>query len=94
MYELIYSTQFKKDLKKLKKQSAKKFSLLFDVVLKLEEGGLSNIPQKNKPHPLAGNYKGYHDIHILPDLVLICKENDQGLTIKLARIGSHSEIFG
>ncbi|OED44515.1 addiction module toxin RelE [Endozoicomonas sp. (ex Bugula neritina AB1)] len=42
-------------------------------------------------HPLAGNWLGFRDCHIKPDLVLIYRVDKTML--QLARIGSHSELF-
>ncbi|WP_374943654.1 type II toxin-antitoxin system YafQ family toxin [Sphingomonas sp.] len=44
-------------------------------------------------HGLSGDWAGYRDCHVKPDLVLIyAKPRD--LTLRLARLGSHSEVFG
>ncbi|MEE3608864.1 type II toxin-antitoxin system mRNA interferase toxin, RelE/StbE family [Avibacterium paragallinarum] len=42
-------------------------------------------------HPLKNNLKGYMDCHILNDLVLIYKIEQQCL--KLIRLNTHSEVF-
>ena len=36
---------------------------------------------------------GYRECHIKPDLPLIYRKPDAG-TLRLARLGSHSELFG
>ena len=89
MYSLEYSTQFKKDFKKITKRS------IPDIV---EVGRIISMLQRDEPledrhvdHPLAGNWQGFRDCHIKPDLVLIYRVNDGML--QLARIGSHSELF-
>ncbi|WP_139182336.1 type II toxin-antitoxin system YafQ family toxin, partial [Vibrio cholerae] len=49
------------------------------------------LEPKNVDHPLTGNWVGFRDCHIKPDLVLIYRVfNDQ---LQLARIGSHSDLF-
>lgn len=50
------------------------------------------LPPSLSDHPLAGEWKGYRDCHIKPDLVLIYRKTEEALV--LARIGSHSELFG
>lgn len=50
------------------------------------------LPAKYKDHALTGNWKGYRDCHIRPDLVLIYKIIDCELL--LARLNSHAELFG
>ncbi|MBU1666184.1 MAG: type II toxin-antitoxin system YafQ family toxin [Gammaproteobacteria bacterium] len=42
-------------------------------------------------HPLSGDWKDHRDCHIKPDLVLIYQKPDDG-TIRLVRLGSHSEL--
>ena len=45
-------------------------------------------------HKLSGNWEGFRECHIKPDLLLIyCKvDDDNSLTV--ARLGSHSDMFG
>lgn len=45
-----------------------------------------------RDHPLRGNWAGYRDCHVRPDLVLIYRKPNAD-TLQLARIGSHSELF-
>ena len=55
---------------------------------------LNSLPlaEKYKDHALTGNWKGWRDCHIKNDLVLIYKV--VGDEIRLARLNTHSEIFG
>jgi mRNA interferase YafQ len=46
-----------------------------------------------RDHDLSGDWAGYRDCHIKPDLVLIYRIADVN-TLRLARLGSHSELFG
>lgn len=50
------------------------------------------LPEKNLDHGLSGEWNGYRECHIKPDLLLIYKKPDQ-FTLRLARLGSHSELF-
>ncbi|WP_449189031.1 type II toxin-antitoxin system YafQ family toxin [Agaribacter flavus] len=59
------------------------------VIKQLQLG--NELAEKYVDHPLSGNWQGYRDCHVKPDLVLIYKSEDGAL--KLARIGSHSELF-
>ncbi len=45
-----------------------------------------------KDHTLIGNWAGYRECHILPDLLLVYRKPD-AVTLRLARLGSHSELF-
>jgi len=46
-----------------------------------------------RDHALAGQWKDFRDCHIRPDLVLIYARFGDKL-LSLARLGSHSELFG
>ena len=50
-----------------------------------------DCPSKYVNHRLIGEYKEYWDCHITNDCVLIYKIIDNEL--RLARIGTHSELF-
>ncbi|STZ08021.1 mRNA interferase YafQ [Moraxella caprae] len=50
------------------------------------------IPKKYQDHPLQGDWVGFRDCHIKPDLVLIYKINDE--VVELHRLATHSELFG
>lgn len=83
------SSQFKKDLKKAIKQN-KDISKLDRIVNLLQED--LPLPEKCHPHILSGNWNGYHECHIEPDWLLIYKPHNNNI-LRLARIGSHSELF-
>jgi mRNA interferase YafQ len=42
-------------------------------------------------HPLGGDWKDHRDCHIKPDLIMIYLKPDAA-TLRLVRIGSHSEL--
>lgn len=89
MYVLEYSTQFKKDFKKITKLSIPDVIEVGHVITTLQQG--KSLAEKYVDHALAGNWSNYRDCHVKPDLVLIYKIASE--TLKLARIGSHSELF-
>lgn len=94
MRTIEYAGQFKKDFKRVLKQPEHRDDvgdLLQDVVGFLVEDLL--LPAEFKDHPLTGAWRGYRDCHLKPDLVLIYKQTDDGL-LRLARIGSHAQLFG
>ena len=43
-------------------------------------------------HPLKGEFKGYRDLHIEADWLLIYKVDNKDLW--LSRTGSHADLFG
>ena len=92
MYRLVATTKFKKDLKKVKKNT-KDFELIGVVLKILHQKGVSGIPKSMKPHKLTGNYKDNLECHIKPDLLIIWIQVESPKVIKLVRIGSHSDLF-
>ena len=51
------------------------------------------LPEKCRDHALTGNWAGYRECHLKPDLLLIYCRRDTN-TLALARLGSLSELFG
>ena len=45
-----------------------------------------------RDHALSGEWSGYRDCHIRPDLLLIYRKIGDDL-LRVARLGSHSELF-
>ena len=93
MYQIVTSTKFLKDLKLLKKRSEKDFHLLQQLINVLAEDGHKGLGKNHKPHKLSGNYKGYWECHVKPDLLLIWDENEQINLLELVRTGSHADLF-
>jgi mRNA interferase YafQ len=89
MLKLEYSTQFKKDFKKIAKLPIPDIVEVGHVIKQLQLD--KALPEKYVDHSLSGDWKDYRDCHIKPDLVLIYKIDSASL--KLARIGTHSELF-
>ena len=50
------------------------------------------LEPRHRDHDLGGNWDGYRDCHIKPDLVLIYSIAEPDI-LRLARLGSHSELF-
>ncbi len=46
-----------------------------------------------RDHDLSGDWAGYRECHVKADLLLIYRKSDSN-TLRLARLGSHSELFG
>lgn len=47
---------------------------------------------KYRDHDLVGDWAGYRECHIKPDLLLIYRKAGAD-TLRLARLGSHSALF-
>ena len=90
MKRLKPSTQYKKDLKRVR-NNPKKAQALLEVLHLLEQE--LEIPQEYNPHMLTGDYNGCMECHIQGDFLLIWIDEDVA-EIDLVRLGSHSELFG
>ena len=89
MYSLEYSNQFKKDFKKITKLAIPDIIAVGHVITMLQRD--ETLDPRHVDHSLIGDWLGFRDCHIKPDLVLIYRiRNDK---LQLARIGSHSELF-
>lgn len=90
MLDVFFSTKFKKDYKRAKKQG-KDVELLLDIVDILA----AEVPldPKHRDHALSGDYLGHRECHIQPDWLLIYKVDGRELLLTLTRTGSHSELF-
>ena len=91
MRDIEFTSQFKKDYKRVKKDSNyKDLTSILDPVLELlinDEQLASNF----RVHKLVGQYKGFDECHLKPDLLMIYLKLDNKL--RLVRLGSHSELF-
>lgn len=93
MYELVETTQFRKDLKRISKQSKEDLEKTFDVLEILQQLGVKGIPDMMRPHRLKGNYKNNWECHIKPDLLIIWIQIESPQEIRLIRLGSHADLF-
>lgn len=89
MKNLRPTTQFKKDLKRIR-NNPKKSTALLNILKMLENE--TPIPDIFRPHMLTGDYTGCMECHIQGDFLLIWFDENTG-DIDLLRIGSHSELF-
>ena len=85
---IYYTSQFKKDYKRVKKQNKdlEKLKLVIDLLVsgqRLEPNYLD--------HQLSGHWKGHRDCHIESDWILIYRISPESLYLE--RTGSHSDLF-
>ena len=90
MLNIVLSNRFKKDLKTISKRNDN-LDLLDEVVSTLAEQ--KPLPEKNKDHPLTGDFIGFRECHIQPDWLLIYRVEDEDLILFLSRTGIHSYLF-
>ena len=90
MLNLVYTTQFKKNYKLAQKRHVD-IDELFKVIGMLQKQEL--LPEEKRDHLLAGNYKGYRECHVRPDLLLTYKTKEKDLELLLFRTGTHSDLY-
>jgi len=85
------TTQFRRDFKREMKGRHRAIlaSALTDVLGAL--AGDAPLAEKYRDHALSGEWYGFRDCHVKPDLVLIYEKPDPE-TLRLVRLGSHSEL--
>ena len=91
MREIERTSRFKRDYRREKKGQ---HGPILDASLETVLGLLvtdQSLPPRYRDHPLSGDWVGFRDCHVRPDLVLIYEKPDPD-TPRLVRIGSHSEL--
>ena len=84
----VRSSQFKRDVRRARtrgKDLTKLRWLLASLVKK------ETLPTHYLDHPLRGVWKGYREVHLEPDWLVIYRV--QGNELHLVRTGTHSDIF-
>lgn len=90
MYTISFTSQFKKDYKKILKRNYE-LTYLEEVLQILISG--NELPANYNYHPLKGKYKNCFDCHLRPDWILIYRKDTQERNIILVRTGTHSDLF-
>ena len=86
--KIVYTTQFKRDYKRAKKQHRDLVGLQ-NVITNLAQG--RRLEVRHRDHPLIGQWKDFRDCHIEPDWLLIYHVAED--TLLLARLGTHADLF-
>lgn len=83
---------FRRDFKRMKK---KHFNIdeLKKAVETLVKQNKERLQTKYKDHALKGKWKGYRELHIQGNWLLIYKIDDKKIVLTLTRTGSHDEIL-
>ena len=90
MYDRVYSSRFKKDLRRADKRG-KNLALIEEAIDRLAKG--VTLPPEFRDHPLKGKYVGYRECHIEDDWLLIYKRDKGVLILLLSRTGTHQDLF-
>lgn len=90
MLELVTTSQFRKDLKRIKKRGLN-LKKLEQILTQLRKQEILDI--KYRDHALSGNYLGFRECHIEPDWLLVYAIDKGKLILTASRTGSHSDLF-
>ena len=90
MLDLVTTTQFRKDLKKLRKRGVD-MQKLDDVLQMLCTE--KQLPERYRDHALVGDYIGFRECHVTPDWLLVYAIDKGKLILTASRTGSHSDLF-
>ena len=89
MLELVLSSAFKTEVKKIKNTKDKaELKIVLDTLL-----AEKTLEAKYRDHALSDSYKNYRECHIKPNLLLIYKIEKAELVLYAVHIGSHSDLF-
>ena len=90
MYELRFTTAYKKSYKLMKKRGLD-LDLLDNVVDTLRQG--KTLAEKYRDHALTGQYLGFRECHIKPDWLLIYLIENDILALTLVDTGTPADLF-
>ena len=91
MRKIERTGQFKRDYKR-EARGQHRTSLGADLVpILVALAGDQPLEPRHHDHALSGDWRDHRDCHVKPDLVLIYQKPDAA-TLRLVRLGSHSEL--
>jgi mRNA interferase YafQ len=102
MRTIEQSTRFKRDLKREAKGRHRQALKDGFVAVLATLANDQPLAEKYQDHDLSGEWSGYRECHIKPDLLLVYQKQDAVKNrnnanaqdvLLLARLGSHSELF-
>lgn len=93
MRTIKQATAFKRDYRTIKSTPRyRDIGTLLTSILELLATD-QPLPVANRDHSLSGDWSGYRECHVRPDMLLIYGKTGADL-LRLVRLGSHSELFG
>lgn len=90
MLDLVMTTQFRRDLKRIRKRGIDVAPLEVVLLALRRERPLA---AKYRGHALTGDYIGFRECHVAPDWLLIYAVDRGQLILTASRTGSHADLF-
>ncbi len=91
MYLVVSTKQYRKSYVRLARSGKFPKDEIDFVVNVLASGGKLDV--KYRDHALTGEYEGYRECHVKPDLLLIYEIKKKEVVLLMFDIGSHSNLF-
>ena len=91
MYDIVYTSRMKKDIKRAKKRG-KDISKLVNVLKLLQTG--TPLPEIYNDHALSGELNDFRECHIEFDWILMYQIFEDTLILSATATGTHSDLFG
>ncbi len=89
---LLTIKSFDNDYKKIRKKHIDTEDFL-DVFQALIDNNQQLLKSKYRDHALTGSWKGYRELHVQPNLLLIYWVDGLSVSLVLVRAGNHDELF-
>ncbi|WP_155309791.1 type II toxin-antitoxin system YafQ family toxin [Desulfosarcina ovata] len=86
--KLFRTKTYRKDYQKIKMKDSQYEKYIQFLSLLLDE---KELPLEARDHNLIGNFSGFREFHVGGDLIVIYSIEEN--TLRLVRIGSHSQLF-
>ena len=88
------STSFRRDYRRIK--ATPRYRDIDGLLTGVLECLVNDEPlaESYRDHSLGGNWKGFRECHVRPDLLLVYRKPPGAAVLQLVRLGSHSELFG
>jgi mRNA interferase YafQ len=83
-----YTTQFERDLRLMQRRGKdiEKLKTILTALINEEP-----LPERQRDHPMVGNYKSRRECHVEPDWLLIYKLVSNEIIFE--RTGTHGDLF-
>lgn len=92
MYLVILSSRARKSLRRYNRSGSFPKDKFKQALLHLREHGF--LPMRYRDHQLNGDLSIYREFHLADNLLVQYKRNEVLRVITIAKIGTHTELFG
>ena len=89
---IVTISAFDKDVKRLKRKRYR-MELMLQAIAAIVEGNRQVLSTQYRDHALTGDWKGYRELHISADWLLIYCIEGKGLVLVLTRTASHDDLY-